>query len=320
MAHHGPPQSAEVGGSSTNTPLLACGGLAAGIARFAAAMLVVGVFAAGADRPSLSAWSGGRLWGGDEPAGQAAAVWPLLVAGAVLVVLLVLLLAVQVRRRRRRPEDEWVHEQIPIPWTTKAAMVAVALAVFAGLGVAAWYLLRTSSPDASGEPSPTAPGESLPVPPPGGQPAVPGVSHLWWLVAAVAVVAVLLLLGGRAVRAARRSQTAPTPAPQPVADTALAAGLAALREPADDREAIIACYVAMERELDRLGVHRSPAQTATELLARAAGSRLIHSPAAGELVGLFHRARHSSHPIGPAERRAAEHALAALSGELAGSR
>jgi hypothetical protein len=76
----------------------------------------------------------------------------------------------------------------------------------------------------------------------------------------------------------------------------------------------------MERELGERGVLRSPAQTPTELLAQATGARLIRSPAARELIDLFHHARHSSRPMGPVQRRSAERALCTLSDDLMSAR
>lgn len=320
LARDDTPESGAIDGSTTNAQLLDRRGRVAAAARFAAVLLLVGVFAAGVRRPRLAAETG--LWRREDTIGPAAsaAVWPLLVAGAALAALLVILVVVHAhRRRRRRPEDEQVPTELPIPWTAKVLAIAIVLAVIAALGVALWYLLHTSPPPATtpdvGTVHPGTP------PPAAGRPEPAGGGDVWWLVvAAVAMVGASLLLRLRAGGAARPLQPTPAPAATPPAGDVLAAGLGALREPADDRDAIIACYVAMERALDRHGVHRGVAQTPTELLARATHAQLVHDPAAAELIELFHRARHSSHPIRPAERRAAERALSVLSEDLAGAR
>lgn len=320
MALDSTPGQRTVGGRQAGTPPLAHRAAVAAVARFASVLLLVGVFAVGVRRPQFSAGTGSSLWGGEQ-AGLAAGatVWPLIVAGALL---LMLLLLVGRARRRRRPEDQQVHGEMPIPWTAKALAVTVVLALIAAAVVVFWYLLRTSRwPTPTGDAGAVEPG-APPTWPPAVDRPVPPVGPLGWPVVAAGVAAVsLLLFAGWAMLTARRSPSPATPAATiPTAADALAVGLAALREPGDDRDAIIACYAAMERELGERGVHRSAAQTPTELLAQATGARLIHSPAARELIDLFHRARHSSHPMGPAQRRAAERALATLSGDLAGSR
>jgi hypothetical protein len=94
-------------------------------------------------------------------------------------------------------------------------------------------------------------------------------------------------------------------------------GRAALAELDDAREAIIACYVAMERSLAERGAARNAADTPDELLARAVTSRVVRGPAAQRLTGLFYEARFSSHPLGPEQRDAARQALDDLAAELA---
>jgi hypothetical protein len=89
--------------------------------------------------------------------------------------------------------------------------------------------------------------------------------------------------------------------------TALDEGAAALRaaDYDDARKAIIACYVAMEKQLG----DKNDADTPDELLAKATTQGLIHGPAAGKLTGLFYEARFSTHPLGGDAR---EQALTAL--------
>ncbi|HEX9833157.1 MAG TPA: DUF4129 domain-containing protein, partial [Mycobacterium sp.] len=65
------------------------------------------------------------------------------------------------------------------------------------------------------------------------------------------------------------------------------------REP---REAIIACYAAMERELTRVpGAAPQDCDTPSEVLARAVGNRALRADSATELVELFEEARFSPH-------------------------
>jgi len=99
---------------------------------------------------------------------------------------------------------------------------------------------------------------------------------------------------------------------------AVESGRSALRRLDDARAAIIACYVAMEQALARAGTARASADTPDELLARAAGQGLIRTDAAARLTALFYEARFSSHPMPPARRDDARHALAEVAGSLAG--
>ena len=65
------------------------------------------------------------------------------------------------------------------------------------------------------------------------------------------------------------------------------------REP---REAIIACYAAMERELTRVpGAVPQDCDTPSEVLARAVDNRALRADSATELVELFEEARFSPH-------------------------
>jgi hypothetical protein len=99
--------------------------------------------------------------------------------------------------------------------------------------------------------------------------------------------------------------------------TVIESGRRALRSFDDAQAAIIACYVAMEASLAGVGTAREAAETPDELLARAAGSGLLHGTAAGRLTALFYEARYSSHALPATARDEAVRALDAISSELA---
>ena len=129
----------------------------------------------------------------------------------------------------------------------------------------------------------------------------------------VGVLAVVTAVG--ALFARRRGRRAHEP--DDVADVrgavyaAAAAGVDAMRDVADPRAAIVACYAAMERVLANAGVGRRMAETPSELLTNAA--ELGHAPqAARQLAELFADARYSAHPMTHAEREMARAALAQL--------
>lgn len=98
---------------------------------------------------------------------------------------------------------------------------------------------------------------------------------------------------------------------------AVESGRIALRDVDDARAAIIACYLAMEQSLAERGTARGVADTPGELLARARDRGVVRGTAAGRLTALFYEARFSSHPLGPAQRDAAERALDELAAALA---
>jgi hypothetical protein len=139
-----------------------------------------------------------------------------------------------------------------------------------------------------------------------------------YLIAATAALFVLIVVG--AVAAARQRHVAESPtvaaelprtATVPSATESLAraaeVGLAEIgdrsREP---REAIIACYAAMERELSRVpGAVPQDFDTPTEVLARAVENHALHGDSAAELVNLFEEARFSPHVMNEAHRESA---------------
>ena len=86
------------------------------------------------------------------------------------------------------------------------------------------------------------------------------------------------------------------------------------REP---REAIIACYAAMERELTRVpGAVPQDCDTPSEVLARAVENRALRADSATELVELFEEARFSPHVMSEAHRDAAVSVLERVLAEL----
>jgi len=86
------------------------------------------------------------------------------------------------------------------------------------------------------------------------------------------------------------------------------------REP---REAIIACYTAMERELTRVpGAVPQDCDTPSEVLARAVDNGALRADSATELVELFEEARFSPHVMTEEHRDAAVGVLERVLAEL----
>ncbi|WP_068270971.1 DUF4129 domain-containing protein [Aldersonia kunmingensis] len=143
--------------------------------------------------------------------------------------------------------------------------------------------------------------------------------------AGVAVVAVSLV--GVAVLAARSrpevvvgeqaSRTSAAESSATVSESLARAaelGLAEMADPGrDPREAIIACYAAMESALaDAPDVAPRASDTPSEVLERAVGHGVLRTGAAAELVELFTEARFSPHRMGEADRASATRQLRAV--------
>ncbi|MGD9621656.1 MAG: DUF4129 domain-containing protein [Mycolicibacterium sp.] len=85
----------------------------------------------------------------------------------------------------------------------------------------------------------------------------------------------------------------------------------------DPREAIIACYAAMERELEKSpGTTPRDSDTPSEVLARAVARHALRAENATELVDLFEEARFSPHVMNEGHRDNAVRALRMVQQEL----
>ncbi len=137
-------------------------------------------------------------------------------------------------------------------------------------------------------------------------------------IVAVAVLCILVVAWTR--RSSRRPSTPATVVPPPdhaaTLRSATDAGTSALHGTDDAREAVLACYQAMEDAL-RAGTARPTySDTPTEVLDRAVRAGVLHGPGGSILVRLFAEARYSRHPFGDQHRRAAERALAEIRNDL----
>jgi Domain of unknown function (DUF4129) len=239
------------------------------------------------------------------------------VAAACLV--LAGVLALLIRRRRRRPDDGFAGVSEPVaPWWVRALITLAVLALIV-LPVAAIVVALRGRHGQRVAPllpvRPVLPRLTGPVASPGQA----GTAFLLGAVAAALAVAVLVATA-LWLRHRRRATAAPpgrAAAPSPLAD-AVAAGTAALGATAGAREAIIACYAAMEASLATAGSPRRAADTPEELLNRAEGDGVIRTPAARRLTALFREARFSPHRLADAQRRAAMAALDDIGRDLAG--
>ena len=160
--------------------------------------------------------------------------------------------------------------------------------------------------------------------------ADPGPGVVGYLVPPMLALMALIVVG--TVIASRRQRhltSTPTPRdglsasgaePDPAQSLARAAevGLAEIgdlsREP---REAIIACYAAMERELINVpGAAPLDCDTPSEVLARAVGHHALNADSATRLVELFEEARFSPHVMNEGHRDDAVDALRLVLADL----
>lgn len=184
-----------------------------------------------------------------------------------------------------------------------------------------------SSPAESADAVPSAPGDATA--PPAVDEDASDTNVVNYLIPPMLILMALVVVG---TAVASRRQPRFTPAAvdgieEPVAQTPAAAtslaraaeiGLAEIgdlsREP---REAIIACYAAMERELRRVpGAVPQDFDTPTEVLARAVDSGALPADSATELVELFEEARFSPHVMTEEHRDAAVRVLHRVLTEL----
>lgn len=89
-------------------------------------------------------------------------------------------------------------------------------------------------------------------------------------------------------------------------------------EHGETREAVVACWLLLERAAAAAGSAALAHETTTEFAARLAGEQLVSGAALTRLAGLYRVARFSGHPVDPGMRAQARSALAVLQGELTG--
>jgi hypothetical protein len=211
-------------------------------------------------------------------------------------------------------------------------VLAIGAAVLVVWLLAVWLLSRFIVLHGGGQvpkaPPPTAPTPANnagrpPLPPEAGRDR--DVLNL--LVASTVALLVLIVVGIVASRRRRIGEPAeplgPPPLSVPVAPSeslvrAAEIGLAEIADLSHEpREAIIACYAAMERELRRVpGAVPQDFDTPTEVLARAVENHALHVDNASQLVNLFEEARFSPHVMNESDRESALGVLQLVLAEL----
>jgi hypothetical protein len=268
------------------------------------------------------------------------AVIALLGAGIVIITIAIVTTLRQPRQPRQRAQPL---ERAPGGMRTRPSlrMLLIVLGVILVWLIAVVLLLQLSAVTDFGHPSQTdapsiATPTASPAPPPPASPPQPsqqpGGDAFWYLFATTMFMLVLWAAGivialVRHRRAPNAQSVAGEPTepepPQAPHSLAVAAerGLAEMGDPSrEPREAIIACYAAMENALANSpeAVPRD-SDTPSEVLARAVDHNAIHAGMANELVDLFTEARFSPHVMNEGHREVAVRALQLVLAELKSS-
>lgn len=269
---------------------------------------------------------------GNNPAALIAVIALL---GAAIVIITVAIVATLRHPRSPRQTSQLIDrryggERARLSWR----IVLIVLGVLLAWLIVVLLLMQASIVVDFGHPSETtAPSTPTPTtgqsPPPTPDAPQDGGGLFWYLLAATIFMMALWAAGlVVALRRQRRPVTSTAgsrhteepPHPRGSQPLALAAerGLAEMgdrsREP---REAIIACYAAMEDALaDAPGAKPQDSDTPSEVLARAVEHHAIRSDSATELVDLFAEARFSPHVMNEEHRETALRALELVLDEL----
>lgn len=217
-------------------------------------------------------------------------------------------------------------------WPLVAAAALLVIAAF-GAATGSMPLRPASIGDAHDTPptwdphlstlAPRNPDEASPIGPPQIIQASPAFVRLVEFVCLALVVGVIVLLVTLLVRGAVgrvRLDFDPVVRP-PQGDAheevmaALAQGLAELDE-GDPRQAVIACWVRLERAAEDAGVQRKPGDTPTDLVVRLLSGRSVNSAVLNDFATVYREARYSPHPIDTGTRDHARAALRVLRDEL----
>lgn len=256
---------------------------------------------------------------------------------AMLAVSLAIIVIAIVTQSRSRPAAHGMGElpreragdRRPLTWR----MIAVAVAV-----VIAWLLIiallsRLNAQGGVDAPPPAAgtPPSAAPKPPESASEEPQPSTTVFSLLAGSTVVLMMLVFVTAAIagRMQRRrlpqvpeaDDEYPKAADESASDPLARAAEIGLAEAGDlsrePREAIIACYAAMERELENSpDVVPRESDTPTEVLARAVEHRVLRADNAIELVDLFEEARFSPHVMTEQHREAAVRVLRLVLAEL----
>jgi len=136
-----------------------------------------------------------------------------------------------------------------------------------------------------------------------------------WIVAGIALAAMVAVVAAELAADRRRRQPPRTPAERLV--DLLDDTLEDLEREPDPRRAVIGAWARMERGLAAAGLPRHPAEAPFEYAGRVLEAALARPAPVHRLTGLFERAKFSRHRIGEGDREQAIAALRAVRRDLA---
>ncbi|MGQ9351993.1 DUF4129 domain-containing protein [Mycolicibacterium gilvum] len=267
----------------------------------------------------------------DSGSGSVAAVVAMLAVSLAAIAISVL---AQARQRSGIPSAAEPHRAPRAgPLRLRWRPLLIAAAILLAWSVVLLLLMRWVSPLPLDEP-PAPQGASATDPAEGAEPGpapAPRQTGAGDSVFGILAVATVVLLGLSVVGTLRGRRQIPAPAVPVEAPSdattggagpdlvrAAELGLAEVDDPnRDAREAIIACYLAMERELEKSpGTTPQDSDTPSEVLARATRHHALQADSAAELVDLFEETRFSPHVMDDGHRVAAVRALQAVLRDL----
>lgn len=236
----------------------------------------------------------------------------------------------QGRRRSTAPDPGGPVRDLREPWPgLRWRPLLIAAAVLLVWSMLMLVLMRWASPAVVDDVPPPAPGaDGRADPDPASAPPTPTGDGGSVFVLLAGTTILLLALSVAATLLGRRRAPAPPPPVEPAAvgttpaepDLARAAelGLAEMGDLSrDPRQAIIACYLAMERELEKSpGTIPQESDTPSEVLARAIARHALRADTGTELVDLFEEARFSPHVMNESHRADAVRALRQVQHQL----
>lgn len=273
-----------------------------------------------------AAWPGGAALAG-LPARRlvlALPAWAPVALIAAMTALALALLASLLPPPRRKDPDEPEHEPPPPPRLSPWALAALLFGMVAAVAAILWaarLLLPADHWPTLALPPALAP---LPPQPSSGAPPAPLSATGLTPALTIAFAALAVLLAAAAAWLVWENRRAMMRGPRRhrarlarALGSATGAGEQALLQGGDARAVVIACYRRCERAVMAGWRRRYPWQTPREYVGAAMAALDLPPDAVAALLASFERARYGAEPVGPAERAAAIHAMAAIRAALA---
>jgi Domain of unknown function (DUF4129) len=298
------------------------------------ALIVLMIVVAGALRGYLPAQ--GRAMHSEPGSGRAALIAIIVLLSGALAVLAVAVIARLRDPRAVAPKQAELSEMLGTDkfrpsWRVLLIGLAVLVAWLLITTLLVRYLMPHAVTPSPPSPAPTAPPSGHAASPPPQQHPQNKPGDMFGVLLAATLPMMLLIVAGSVILSRRQWRATASvpladdpfepPAPTPASESLVRAAEVGLAEIGDlnrePREAIIACYAAMERELANVpGAAPQDFDTPTEVLVRAVEQRVLHADNARQLVNLFEEARFSPHVMNEGHRETAVDVLRLVLTEL----